>query len=124
MLRNMVVMKGVSHFLHGFVLVKVPFPLTIGFKHMFQRELDLSTLETSYVSSLSWYFLVMFGLCDFFRMAISDPSTKALESKTKHPDMGMAEGPTPVGPHQFVAPKSLITEAYKLELVQQRTAVN
>ena len=52
------------------------------------------------------------------------PSPKTQESMIKQRDLGMAEGPPPVGPQQFVAPKSLITEAYKLELVQQRTAVN
>ena len=37
---------------------------------MFQRGLEgLSTLDTSYVSSVSWYFLVMFGLRGFFRLA-------------------------------------------------------
>ena len=83
MIQNMVIMQGISHFFHGFALVKVPFPLAIGFKQMFQRGLDLSTLEMSYVSSVSWYFLVMFGLHEFFRLAIADPSPKTLERKIK-----------------------------------------
>jgi len=124
MVQNMVMMQGISHFFHGFVLVKVPFPLTNGFKQMFQRGLDLSTLETSYVSSVSWYFLVMFGLRAFFRLAIGDPSTETLESTIKQQDLGMAEGPAPMGPQQFDAPKALIAEADNLELVQQRTVVD
>ena len=86
----------------------------IGFKKMFQRGLDLSTLETSYVSYVSWYFLVMFGLHAFFRLAIGDPSPKTLESKIKQRDLGMEEGPAPVGPQQFVAPKAFIDEADNL----------
>ena len=35
----------------------------------------------------------------------------------------MSEGPAPVGPQQFVAPKALISEANNLELVHQRTVV-
>ena len=42
--------------------MKVPFPLTQGFRSMLQRGVELSTLDVSYVSSLSWYFLVMFGI--------------------------------------------------------------
>ena len=90
MVQNMVMKQVISHFFYGFVLVKVPFPLTLGPKQMFQRGLDLSTLETCYVSSVSWYFLVMFGLCAFFRMAISDPSPETLESTIKHRYLGMA----------------------------------
>ena len=124
MVQNMVMIQGISHFFHGFVLVKVLFPLTNGFKKMFQCGLDLSNLETSYVSSVSWYFLVMFGLRAFFRLAIGDPSPETLESTTKKQDLGMSEGPVTVGPHQFVAPKSLITKTDNLELVQQRAVVD
>ena len=71
-------MQGISHFFHGFVPVKVLFPLMNGFKQIFQRGLDLSTLETSYVSNVSWYFLVMFGLRAFSLLEIGDPSPKTL----------------------------------------------
>jgi len=67
MVQNMVMMQGIQHFFSGYVLLKVPFPLTKGFKSMFQRGIDLPTLDVSYVSSVSWYFLVMFGLRGFFR---------------------------------------------------------
>ena len=76
--QNMVMMLGISHFFLGFILVKVLFPLKNGFKQIFQRGLDLSTLETSYVSNVSWYFLVMFGLHAFFLLAIGDTSPNAL----------------------------------------------
>ena len=101
MVQNMVMKQVISHFFYGFVLVKVPFPLTIGSKQMFQRGLDLSTLKTCYVSSVSWYFLVIFGLRAFFRLSIGDPSTVTLVRTIKQRDLGMAEVPTPVGPHLF-----------------------
>ena len=66
----------------------------------------------------------MFGLRAFLRLAISDTNPKNLESMFKQRDLSRAEGPTPVVPQQFVAPKSLIAEADKLELLHQRTFVD
>ena len=40
----------------------------------------------------------MFGLRDFFCLAIGDPIPKILEITIKQQDPGMAEGPTPVVP--------------------------
>jgi len=81
MVQNMIMMQAIQHFFSGFILLKVPFRLTLGFKQMFQRGLDgLATLETSYVSSISWYFLVMFGLRGFFKLAIGSPTLETQET--------------------------------------------
>ena len=50
MVPNMLMMTVISFFFSGFVLVKVPFPVTQRFKQMLQRGVDLATLDTSYVS--------------------------------------------------------------------------
>jgi hypothetical protein len=62
MVPNMVMMAGMSYFFSGFVIAKVPFPLTPRFKMMLQQGINLQSLDPSYVSALSWYFLVMFGI--------------------------------------------------------------
>ena len=90
MVQNMVMMQGISHFLLVFVLVKVSFPLTNGFKLIFQRGRDLSTLETSYISNVSLYFFVMFRLRAFFCLVIGDPSPKTQESTIKQQHLGTA----------------------------------
>lgn len=124
MVQNMVMMQGISHFFQGFVLVKVPFPLTNGFKMMFQRGLDLSTLETSYVSSVSWYFLVMFGLRAFFRLAIGDMPQESQESSFLQHSLGTLINRPAAGPKKFDATAALNAEADNLELVKMNNMLN
>lgn len=82
MVQNMVMMQGIQHFFSGFILLKIPFSLTAGFKNMFQKGLaDLPDLEPSYVSSVSWYFLVMYGLRSFFKLVVGDPSLEVREQE-------------------------------------------
>ncbi len=93
MVQNMVMMQAIQHFFSGFILLKVPFHLTMGFKQMFQRGLEgLATLDTSYVSSVSWYFLVMFGLRGFFRLVIGSPKMETMQSQQLLSSLGHKPG--------------------------------
>lgn len=124
MVQNMVMMQGISHFFRGFVLVRVPFPLTRGFKQMFQRGLfELNTLDTSYVSSVSWYFLVMFGLRAFFRLAMGDPVQEDMEGQKVQKELGKDYGGGGPPGNQFDGPKALRAEAENLELLNARQRV-
>lgn len=123
MVQNMVMMQGIQHFFSGFILLRVPFPLTVGFKLMFQRGLfELPTLDTSYVSSVSWYFLVMFGLRSFFKLAIGDPSMEVREQQIVTTKMGFSL-PNPAATNQSgeVHAKMLRGEADNLEIFLQPT---
>lgn len=73
MLPNFAMMTFVGWFFSGFVCLKVPFPMPSNhFKLMLQRGVDLSTLNISYVSSLSWYFLVTFGLNGVYMLLLGE----------------------------------------------------
>jgi hypothetical protein len=75
MLPNFAMMAFVGYFFSGFVCLKIPFPLPSNhFKLMMQRGVDLSSLDVSYVSSLSWYFLVTFGLNGIMRLLLGSES--------------------------------------------------
>jgi ER membrane protein complex subunit 3 len=69
-MKGMLVMMGttipamawINSFFAGFVLAKVPFSMTQQFRSLTQSGIDMSTLDVSYVSSVSFYFLIVFGL--------------------------------------------------------------
>jgi hypothetical protein len=69
----------VSHLFSGFLVAKTPFPLTFRFKPMMQRGVDVSALDVSYISSLSWYFIVMICSSGLQQMISTWNSTRAVD---------------------------------------------
>ncbi|KAL9273249.1 ER membrane protein complex subunit 3-like protein [Drosera capensis] len=69
-----------------FFSAKIPFPLTQRFRGMLQNGIDLSTVDVSYVSSRSWYFLNLFGLRGLFSLILGEEN--AMDDTQKMMQMG------------------------------------
>lgn len=75
MVPQMVIMGWINFFFQGFVLIKLPFPLTLGFKQMLQRGVETPDMDVRWVSSLSWYFLNFFGLNGLYRLILGNDNS-------------------------------------------------
>ena len=62
----------VNFFFSGFVMGRVPFPLSPRFKPMLQRGIDLVGLDVTYCTALSYYILLLFGLQGVFSLVFRE----------------------------------------------------
>jgi len=111
----------VTFFFSGFVLTKLPFPLTIRFKAMLQRGIETPDMDVTWVSSLSWYFLNLFGLKSVFSWILGDGNA-ADSMKDLQQMQGMGMGQQPMGPQQDMK-KIFKTEKENLDLFQHNWAL-
>ncbi|KAF8528772.1 integral membrane protein DUF106-domain-containing protein [Hysterangium stoloniferum] len=75
MVPQMVIMGWINFFFQGFVAIRLPFPLTLGFKSMLQRGIETQDMDVRWVSSLSWYFLNFFGLNGVYRLILGNDNS-------------------------------------------------
>lgn len=56
--------------------MKLPFPLTPQFKSMLQSGVGTRDLDVRWVSSISWYFLTLFGLQPVYNFILGSDNCK------------------------------------------------
>ena len=103
----------VSFFFSGFVMAKAPFPLTQKFRVMLQRGIDISgSLDVTYVSSLSWYFMNMFGMRGLFTLTLGEGNaiddTALMQQQMEQAGAGMDKA------------NAFVMERENLELIEAR----
>ncbi|KAF7790912.1 hypothetical protein EIP86_001870 [Pleurotus ostreatoroseus] len=101
MVPQMVIMGWINFFFQGFVLIKLPFPLTLGFKSMLQRGIETPDMDVRWVSSLSWYFLNFFGLNGLYRLILGSDNSADSSTAMTTPFAGAAAMPQTGQPQDY-----------------------
>lgn len=71
-------MSWISTLFSGFVLMRLPFPLTVRFKSMLQSGVATNDLDVRWVSAVSWYVLNLIGLQSVFSLILGRENSKLI----------------------------------------------
>lgn len=89
---------------------------------MLQRGVETSDMDVRWVSSLSWYFLNLFGLRSIFALILGDDN--AADGMRDMQAMGAMGGMATGGPGQPDPVKLFAAERENLELTEHRWELN
>jgi len=119
MVPQTLIMGWINAFFSGFVIMKLPFPLTPQFKAMLQSGVGTRDLDVRWVSSLSWYFLTLFGLQPVYNFILgSDNSANQMSQQMAqmNPTAAMGGNNDP--------DKLFLSEAENLEVIEHDYILN
>ncbi|KAM7193710.1 Integral membrane protein DUF106 domain containing protein [Rhypophila sp. PSN 637] len=119
---NTLIMSWINAFFSGYVIMKLPFPLTIKFKSMLQAGVATRDMDPRWMSSISWYFLCIFGLQSVFNFILGDNNAASQMAQ----QMGQM-GPQPQG--QMFGPgvdpdKQFLGEAENLAVIEHYSVLD
>ncbi|KAK4981715.1 hypothetical protein LTR66_009768 [Elasticomyces elasticus] len=125
MVPQSLIMGWINAFFSGYVIMKLPFPLTPQFKSMLQSGVGTRDLDVRWVSSLSWYFLTLFGLQPVYNFILgSNNAASQVTQQMAQAQMGanpMAGAEDPDKPFQMEVENLEVTEhRYILEGIEDR----
>ncbi|KAF2159158.1 hypothetical protein M409DRAFT_30442 [Zasmidium cellare ATCC 36951] len=116
MVPQSLIMGWINAFFSGYVIMKLPFPLTPQFKQMLQAGVGTRDLDVRWVSSLSWYFLTLFGLQPVYNFILGNNNAASMATQ----QMAQAQmGQNPMG-GQEDPDKIFNSEIENLEVIDHR----
>ncbi|KAJ2594673.1 hypothetical protein FB645_001377 [Coemansia sp. IMI 203386] len=124
------IMGWIQFFFSGFILIKLPFPLGVRFKQMLQSGIMTPNMDVKWVSSLSWYFINLFGLRGVFSLILggenSADGTRDMAAMSTMGAMGQQPGQPQDYNKLFLSMKdnlSIIYHEWDLDNIEQRVLV-
>ena len=69
---SIITIGWINYTFGGILLAKVPFMLTTQFKAITQNGVDMENLNVQYISGISFYFLILFGLGQIYSLFLKD----------------------------------------------------
>lgn len=113
------IMAWVNFFFAGSVVMKIPFPLTDGFKSMLQNGVNTPNLNARYVSAISWYFVNLFGLRPVYSLLLNDQ--EAVQELMKQQEQQQQKIPNLSGPGAPKAETVFNAEAESLQILDHES---
>lgn len=116
------IMGWINYFFAGFVIMKLPFPLTNSFKQMLQAGVATPDLDVRYVSSISWYFVNLLGLRPIYTILLQDSS--AVDEIMQQQQQQQNQMPAIGGPGAPKVDKVYKGEAENLQVLTHESIYN
>ncbi|KKA27622.1 hypothetical protein TD95_001722 [Thielaviopsis punctulata] len=120
---NTLIMSWINAYFSGYVIMKLPFPLTIKFKSMLQAGVATKDMDPRWMSSISWYILCIFGLQPIFNFILgsNNAANQMAQQMGGAPPPMFAPGQDPDKQFQAEAENLAVVDHYSvLDGVEER----